>query len=136
MKIREIIPEKDLPIIRSWWEKHGALPVPDAFIPRGWIASYGEDDLAACFLSLEDDHKLAVVEYLTTNPAFSFSKNSLRAWKALLFHVEQFTISHHCRALLSMVAPGTSEERILKKLGYETSEDVGHRMYGKILPCQ
>jgi hypothetical protein len=32
-----------------------------------------------------------------------------------------------------MVAPGSSEERIMGRLGYETSEGTAHKMYGKRL---
>ncbi len=133
MNIRSYVAEKDLPMLMEWWGKHGVLPVPPALLPQGFIAEEGGNDYAACFLYLDVSGKCAMVEYLTTNPDFSFSRKSLAAFKALLFHVEHLTLAQGCGAIISMVAPGSSEERIMKKLGYITSSGPSHRMYGKVL---
>lgn len=136
MNIRPIIPEKDHDTLRMWWEKHGALPVPEAFLPRGFMAEEGGHEIAACFLYLDVTGKCSMVEYLTTNPDFSGAKKTLVAFKALLAHVEQLTVDQGCGAIISMVAPDSSEERIMTKLGYLTSDQVGHRMFGKVLKPQ
>lgn len=133
MTVRTVIPEQDFPTLRAWWEKHGALPVPEAFLPQGFMAHQDGIDYAACFLYLDVTGKCSMVEYLTTNPDFSATKRSLAAFKALLCHVEHLTLAQGCGAIISMVAPGSSEERIMKKLGYITSTGPGHRMFGKVL---
>ncbi len=119
--------------MRGWWKDHGAISVPEAFLPLGFMASEEDSDIAACFLYLDVTGKCSMIEYLTTNPKFSFSKKTLVAFKSLLAHAEKLSSDQGCMAIISMVAPDTSEERIMKKLGYETSTGVAHRMYGKRL---
>lgn len=97
------------------------------------MCELGDAEVAACFLYYEKTGRLAMIEYITTNPAFSHSKSIVKAFKELLLHVEQLVASRGCGAIISMVAPGTSEERILSKLGYSTSTGEAHRMYGKVL---
>lgn len=140
MNIRKLIPEEDFPTLREWWKEHGALEVPEMFLPHGFMAGDEDHDIAACFLYLDAYGKFSMVEYLTTNPAFSGTKKSLAAFKALLCHVEQLTAEMGCGAIFSMVAPGSSEERIMARLGFGTSEGPAHKMYGKALnkvevPC-
>lgn len=134
MNIRDMIPETDLPVVRGWWEKHGAIPVPEAFLPRGFVAEEGGNQIAACFLYRDEGGRLACVEYITTNPAHSFSRSSVLAVHALLRHAEERAAEMGCRAIFSFVAPGTSEERIMGRAGYSTSDQVPHRMFGKVLP--
>lgn len=119
-------------MLKSWWEGHQAIPVPLAFLPQGFIAEEGEP-IAACFLYLDVSGKCSMIEYLTTNPACSFSKKSLQAFKALIAHCEQLTLAQGCKAIISMVAPGSSESRIMARLGYQTSEQTPHLMFGKVL---
>lgn len=136
MTIRDIIPEKDWPTIRGWWERHGAIPVPEMLLPRGYIAEEAGEEIACCFLYLDVDGRFSLVEYLTTNPAFSFSKVTVHAFRALLAHVEKVTLERGCSCVFSMVAPGTSEERMLSKMGYATSPGPAHRMYGKAIQVE
>lgn len=133
MNIREIDLDMDYVKLCLWWDGHKSLHVPKAFLPIGFIAEEEGHDIAACFLYLDVTGKCSMIEYLTTNPTFSFSKKTLVAFKALLGHCETLSIRQGCGAIISMVAPGSSEERIMAKLGYGTSEGVGHRMYGKVL---
>ena len=133
MNIRRLIPEQDFPTLKEWWVKHGAIPVPEAFLPWGFMAVDGADEIAAGFLYLDASGKMAMVEYLTTNPAFSFTKRTVKAWHLLLEHIEKLAKEQGCSAIISMVAPGSSEERIMGRLGYETSEGTAHKMYGKRL---
>jgi hypothetical protein len=138
MTIREINLDMDYTKLCLWWDKHKALHVPKAFLPLGFMAEEDGHDIAAGFLYLDVTGKCSMIEYLTTNPDYSFSKKTLIAFKALITHVEQLSFNQGCRAIISMVAPETSEERIMGKLGYETSTGVSHRMWGKRLmeaPC-
>ena len=67
-------------------------------------------EIAAGFLYLDASGKMAMVEYLTTNPAFSFTKRTVKAWHLLLEHIEKLAKEQGCSAIISMVAPGSSEE--------------------------
>jgi hypothetical protein len=138
VNIRPIDLDMDYTKLCLWWEGHKALPVPRHFLPFGFMAEEDGHDIAACFLYLDVTGRLSMIEYLTTNPEFSLSKKTLAAFKSLIAHVESLSFRQGCRAIISMVAPGTSEERIMGKLGYATSTGVAHRMWGRKLteaPC-
>lgn len=136
MNIREIDLDMDYVKLCLWWDGHKSLHVPKAFLPIGFIAEEEGHDIAACFLYLDVTGKCSMIEYLTTNPTFSFSKKTLVAFRMLIAHCEELSMKQGCRAIISMVGPGTSEERILGRLGYITSEkDGGHKLFGKVL-CQ
>lgn len=135
MPIRPIILATDLPTLRSWWSAHKALEVPEFMLEGadGFMVHDGGVEIAACFAYLGLNTRFAVVEFITTNPRVAQSKASLRAVYELLAHVEAFAKARGALALFSFVAPGTGEERIMDKIGYVTSQGVGHRMWGKQL---
>lgn len=135
MTIRVYDPKTDYSTLCGWWEGHKAIPVPVAFLPLGFVAEHEGSGVAACFLYLDVTGKCSMIEYLTTNPKFSMAKKTLLAFRMLIAHCEELSLKQGCGGILSMVAPDTSEERILEKLGYQTSTGVAHRMWGKVITC-
>ena len=132
MKFRPIDLERDYPTLEKWWLGHNALPVPRAILPRGWIAEEAGVEIAASFLYM-DPGKIGVIEWTTTNPACAFSRDIVFAVKGLYAHLEEQAKSEGCIAIISFVKPKSSEERIMSKLGYATSQDCGHRLFAKPL---
>jgi hypothetical protein len=135
VNIRPVVLERDLATLQGWWAAHKALPVPEFFLQgaEGFFCEAGGVDIAVAFVYLGLACKFAVVEYITTNPACSNSRSSLEAVYSLLAHAEKIARENGCRSILSMIAPGSSEERIMGKVGYVTSSGVSHRMWGKEL---
>lgn len=134
MYIREVSPERDYPTLSKWWEARG-IPAPDiiAQLPRGYIIEDGPIQIAAAFLYLDVDGVWAMTEWLTTNPAMAHSRSLRATVKALLAHMEKISMDRGCKTIISMVAPNTGEERLLKEIGYMTSEGPYHKMYAKPL---
>lgn len=116
--IRAIDLETDLPMLRKWWELHKAVPCPESFLPQGYLISAGGVDVAAAFLYLDAGGKLAMIEYLTTNPTVAFSRYLVEDVRALIRHVEEQAIAQGCTGIISMVAPGTGEDRLMQRMGY------------------
>lgn len=135
MSIRQIDMATDLPMIRQWWAEHKAIAVPDEFLPQGFIVQSGGVDIAAAFLYLDVTGKLAMIEYLTTNPRVALSRYLVEDVKRLIAHVELVAEKQGCSGIISMVAPNTGEERLMQRLGYlpPGEKDPPHRMFCKRL---
>lgn len=134
MYIREILPEKDFPMLSKWWDARG-IPAPSLImqLPRGYIIEDGPLPMAVAFLYLDVDGVWAMTEWLTTNPAVAHSRFLVVAVRELLAHMEKIAMERGCKTILSMVAPNTGEERLMQKIGYMTSEGPYHKMYAKPL---
>ena len=125
--------ERDYSMFCSWWADHKAVPVPKIILPTGWIACGSGLPMAVCFLYAVEG-KIAVLEFMTTNPRVAFSKDLWIAVCALYKHVEEQAKAEGCVSIISFVKPNSSEERILKRMDYATSEDdPGHKLYAKPL---
>lgn len=134
MKVRPIDTEKDIPIVAEWWRKRGTvIPLPVPVLPEGFIISDGPLDVAAGFLYLDANGKWGMIEWMTTNPAMAYSRSLVQAWLELAAHIEGVARARGCQSIISMVSPGTGEERLFKKIGYITSDGPAHKMYGKLL---
>lgn len=129
--IRPIDLDTDLPMLRKWWDGHKALPCPEAFLPQGFIISSGGVDIAASFLYLDVGGRLAMIEYLTTNPSIAFSRFLVEDIKALISHIEGVARAQGCVGIISMVAPGTGEDRLMKRIGYIQADGPAHIMFAK-----
>lgn len=130
---RPFEPEKDFPMLQSWWKRHGVQEVPKLLLVRGWIAEGAGLAIAASFLYL-DPKNIAMIEWTTTNPQCSFSRDSLEAVKGLYRTLEAAAKEAGCLAIFSLVKPNGSEQRIMSKMGYAaSSDDVGHLLYAKPL---
>lgn len=134
MKIRSLDPSLDYPRLTRWWEARKiCIPFPVSLMPRGYIVEDGPVQIAAAFLYLDIDGTWAMTEWLTTNPAVAHSRSLVEGVYALLAHMEYVAREQGCTSIISMVAPGTGEERLMQKIGYITSEGPAHKMYGKVL---
>lgn len=81
-----------------------------------------------------DPKLIGVIEWTTTNPALAFSRDIVLAVKGLYAHLEQTAKDAGCVAVISFVKPNSSEERIMAKMGFATSnDDPGHRLFAKPL---
>lgn len=131
--IRPIVLEDDYPLLVKWWEGHGATVLPKHIIPQGWMVSAGGVDIAASFLLLDVGGKWAVIEFLTTNPTVAFSRYLVEDVKRLLSYIEQEATAKGCTFIMSFVAPGTGEERLMKRIGYQAQVGPPHITYAKAL---
>lgn len=120
-------------MLDAWWKAHKTVPIHPAYLPHGWLVSSGETDVAALFLYLDVNGKFAMIEYLTTNPAVSLSKQLIADIRQLVAYVEQKARDQGCVVITSMVVPGTGEARLYNKLGYISGGDRPHQMYCKQL---
>lgn len=134
MKARLIIPESDFSTLARWWEvRKICIPFPASLMPRGYLVEDGPVQIAAAFLYLDIDGAWAMTEWLTTNPSLAYSRSLIEGVHVLLTHMEETARARGCTSIISMVAPGTGEERLMQKMGYITSEGPAHKMYGKVL---
>ncbi len=134
-QIRPVDLTVDYPTLLKWWEGHKALAMPAYVFPQGWVVGAAGVDIAMNFLYLDVGGKFAVMEWLTTNPSVAYSKTLVTAIKTLIDYVEGVAKAQGCQFIVSFVAPNTGEERLMKKIGYETSEGPSHRLYAKPLPA-
>lgn len=125
--------DRDYDLFCSWWKDHKAVPVPKIILPKGWIACGSGLPMAVCFLYVAEG-KIAVLEWMTSNPRVAFSKDLWIAVCALYQYVEEQAAAAGCQAIISFVKPNSSEERILKRMDYAGSDkDPGHKLYAKPL---
>lgn len=122
---------EDYATLLGWWAGHKALPVPEILLPRGWFALADGVEAAASFIYIAEG-KIAVIEWTTTNPACSGFRTPLLAVKGLFNFLEEQAKEAGCLMVLSFVKPNGSEEHILKREGWATSQDdPGHRLFAK-----
>ena len=120
-------------MFEKWWADHKSNPPPKIILPRGWIACGSGLPMAVCFLYVAEG-KIGVLEFMTTNPRVAFSKDLWIAVCALYKFVEEQAAAANCQAIISFVKPNSSEERIMKRTGWATSnDDPGHILYAKPL---
>ena len=132
MNIRPFIFENDLVMVAKWWLGHKANIVMPELLPRGWIAEEAGVPIAVSFLYVGDG-KVALIEYTTTNPEFTGSRQSLNAVKGLWNYLEALAYDEGCSAIFSLVKPDSFEEHEFAKRGYSTDEKAPHKLYAKII---
>lgn len=124
---------KDYRTYEAWCKGHDSIPWPEIVLPRGWVAHSAGIDIACSFLYM-DPGKIGVVELTTTNPACAMSRDLVEAVKGLYLKLEEVARNSGCLVVISFVKPRSSEERIMSKMGYGTSDDdTGHRLFAKPL---
>lgn len=140
MTIRPIVPELELPILRSWWKARGMAPLPDsAFLPgRGYVVEDG-GLLVACawlFMVPGTTGGIGILEFMSTNPKLAVGRSLLACVKELYAHVEKQAWEGGCGSVISFVAPGSNEEHHLARQGWaDLTGGVKHVMFGKVRPC-
>ena len=132
MNIRPFIFENDLMLVALWWQGHGANIVMPELLPRGWIAEEAGVPIAVSFLYVGDG-KVGLIEYTTTNPDFSGSRQSLNAVKGLWNYLEAVAYDEGCSAIFTLVAPDSHEEREFTRRGFSTDEKGMHKLLAKVL---
>ncbi len=133
MNIRPVNIDTDYPTLVKWWEGHRALAMPKEVFPQGWCVEETGVEVAMLFLYLDVGGKFAVIEWLTTNPKVAYSRTLIACVVALNVHIQEVAKSQGCTFALSFVGENTGEERLLKKIGYQTSQGIGHKTYAKVL---
>lgn len=131
IEFRPIELDRDYPTLEEWWKGHGVAPVPRYILPRGWIAFAAGVEIASSFLYVAEK-KIAVIEWTTTNPRCALSRDLVEAVKGLYAKLEEVAQFEGCVGLISFVAPNTSEERIMIRMGFVCTPDSKmHRMFAK-----
>lgn len=132
MEIRAFNLDDDFMLVATWMDRHRANIIMPELLPRGWIAVEAGVPIAVSFLYIGDG-KVALIEYTTTNPDFSGSRQSLRAVKALWEHLEAIAVEEGCMAAFTLVKPGSFEEHEFTRKGYQTDVNAPHLLYAKVL---
>jgi len=135
MNIRPFNFDNDFMMVASWWEKHGAVILMPELLPAGWVALEAGVPIAASFLYICQGAQspVGLIEYTTTNPEFSGSRQSLNAVKGLWSHLEQIATDSGCRACFTLVKPGSFEEHEFTRRGYQTDANAPHLLYAKVI---
>lgn len=131
MKIRPIT-EADYPTLVGWWQRHKATVIPQHILPRGWMIEDGVA-IAASFLMVDVGGKFAVIEFLTTNPMVAYSRTLVENVKVLVAYIEDHARAEKCTFIMSFVAPGSGEERMMARIGYTIEEGSRHQIMCKPL---
>ena len=136
MSVRPINLESDLPAVLEWWAKRGSKMPAAAFLPaQGFIAELNGVLVAASWLYVVPGTKggIGIIEFTATNPNVATSRDLLIAVKELYAVVEQAAWDGGCGSVLSFVAPGSSEEHIMKRGGWnDITGGVHHLMLGRV----
>ncbi len=133
MTIRRVNLETDYPTLVEWWKGHRSLIMPQEVFPQGWCVHAGGVEIAMSFLYLDVGGKFAVIEWLTTNPAVSFSRTLVAAVRALVHHIEDAARAQGCAFIISFIEPDSGEERLMTRMGYITAPGPGHKTFAKPL---
>lgn len=129
MRVRRFQPEKDYPIIKSWWERRGAtaphpvlLPVTGVMVEDGW------GPLACAFLYEDKSGKVAMVEWECTNPAVESALRTLRALNQLFDFFEIYCRDKAIAFLLSWTEEGRGDGRLLRGRKWTTCPGPRHEL--------
>lgn len=137
ISIRPLNLDEDYPLLMAWWEVHGVPLLDKAIFPRdGAVAIADNRPVAMAFLYIGRTPTFAMLEWTTTNPATDISpRHKLAGVKALYDHLEMEARLWGCLCVLSMVAPKTSEDRIMQRMGWkpQAASDKPHVMFAKRL---
>jgi hypothetical protein len=121
------------PTLERWLKAHKSEDVPERIIDRIFVAESGPVQIASLCLYLCSHGKIAVLEWLCTNPSVCFSKDLVLAVKALYTTLEDVARDAGCVVTIGWIEPNSSEERIAKSIGYQTSDQGFHKLYAKPL---
>lgn len=121
------------PTLERWLKAHKSEEVPKAIIDEIYVAEAGGVQIASLCLYLCHHGKLAVAEWLCSNPRVAFSRDLVEAVKALYSKVESDAREAGCAVMIGWIEPGSGEERIAKSIGYATSDQGFHKLYAKPL---
>lgn len=115
MTLRRIIMVNDYPTLKTWWERRGT-PAPDPILlPTVGVVTEEKGAPVACAFLYEDvGGKVAMVEWEATSPD-STAMNSIRGLNMIFDFFENFAKSQGFAVVLSWVAQGRGDGRILER---------------------
>lgn len=125
MRVRRIIIEEDYPTIKTWWERRGTEPPPEALLPDiGVIAEDSDGAVACAFLYEDKGGRIAMVEWEATNPD---CHSAIRAMRGLNM-VFDFFEGYFPGVLLSWVASERGDGRLLERRHWKKCPGERHEL--------
>lgn len=131
--VKEYPIEDFFPTLERWLIAHKSEDVPKQIIDRIFVAESGPVQMASLCLYLCSHGKIAVAEWLTSNPNMAFSRDSVLAVKALYARLEEVARDAGCLVMIGWPEKDSSEQRIMESIGYKTSQQVNHILMAKPL---
>ena len=133
MNLRLIDREKDYAEISSWWTKRGLAPVPLACLPSlGVIVEHGVG-IAAGWCYVDQGGRIAVIDFITTNPGVAMGKTTNDAISHIIGFFEQNAKDEGIPVVLSFVAKDTGLHRFMVRNGWTDSKSQPHILLTKPL---
>ena len=132
MKLHLFSLKEHYPIVTSWWSGRQLPSIPVCILPDNGIIVEGGDTsfLAAGWMYLEETGRLAVIDWITTNP----EANTLMARGAVQMILDFFSKSakeRGCPNIMSFVAKDTGLHRLMVKDGWTDQQSEPHVMLFK-----
>jgi hypothetical protein len=135
MKIRAYVAETDYPLLASWWQRRGLPAVPQQLLPEfGAFAHVGNIDVAAGFVYFEEKGRVAVVDWISTNPTVASGPTTLEAVAHLIRFFEDAAKNRGCANVFSFVAQNTGLHRLMVRAGWQDPKSVPHIVLFKSWP--
>jgi len=131
--VRKADLEQFFPTLEKWLKRHNSAEVPKAIIDEIYVAESGGVEIASLCLYVCRNGRIAVAEWLVSNPMVCHSRDLVQAVHALYAHVENEARAAGCTAMIGWVEPGKGEEHIVLKRGFKTSDQGAHKLYAKPL---
>ena len=125
---------KDYKTLEGWWHGHGLPSIPRELLPdTGLFVREDETDCAAGWVYIDSGGKIAVIDWITTNPALSGMLSMSDAVRALNDALEVMARLAGCGSALTFVADDSGLERLLENRGWMNLRGVPHTILGKRL---
>jgi hypothetical protein len=129
MKVRRIELSEDYPLISKWWERRGEVPPPESVLPSvGVLAVNGDEAIACAFLYEDRGGRIAMVEWEATNPDCTSCFVRVRALNYIFGFFEEYCASRRVSAVLSWVAFGRGDGRILERRKWKKCPGERHEL--------
>lgn len=86
--VREYL-DSDYDTLQEWWVGHGWEPVPQMFLPRGFVV----EGIAAAFVYVDSVAEASMMEWVVANPN---EENKIAIYKAIKLLIE--AVNDHAKA--------------------------------------
>lgn len=129
MKLRAFEESLHYVAISKWWTSRDLPVVPTEILPpTGVIAESGSGDfLAAAWMYHEESGRLAVIDWITTNPDMPIRLTS-QGVEVLLDFLKTTARENGCRNVISWAAKDTGLQRMMVRSGWTDQKSVPHTM--------
>ena len=128
MKVRRIIIDEDYPLIKTWWESRGSDAPQKEIFPIGVIAEQDGFPVACGFLYEDKLDRVGMVEWEATNPDCHSAMQALRGLNMIFDFFEKYWCVDGSRILMSWVAQGRGDGRILDRRGWKKCPGERHEL--------